>query len=92
MKTKKNIRYSGLNNWKCPPSPGVLLRRNYSVVVTKNNQLHPLFVTGFTDGEGCFFIEVRKSDKYKAGFGVQCCFLISLHSKDQVLLEGIQSF
>ena len=53
--------------------------------------LNPYFLSGFTDGEGCFFIEVRKSDKYKAGFAIQCCFLIALHSKDQALLEGIQS-
>jgi hypothetical protein len=80
MKTrtqKKYESYIGLKPFKCPPSPRVLLRQNYSVV-TKNNQLHPLFVTGFSDGEGCFDIEVRQSDKYKAGFGVQCCFLFAL--------------
>jgi hypothetical protein len=27
----------------------VLLRPNYSAVVTKNDQLHPLFVTGLSD-------------------------------------------
>lgn len=54
-------------------------------------QISPWFITGFTDGEGCFFIEIRKSNLYKVGFAVLCGFQISLHIKDQALLEGIQS-
>lgn len=54
-------------------------------------RLHPWFITGIVDGEGCFFIEIRKSNLYKLGFAVQCGFQISLHKKDLALLEGIQS-
>jgi ribosomal protein S3 len=45
--------------------------------------LYTWFVTGFSDGEGCFYVDVRENDKYKSGTGVRCGFIISLHVKDR---------
>ena len=36
--------------------------------VCKNNiKLNPLFVSGFIDGEGCFYVFVTKNKKFKVG-------------------------
>jgi len=52
--------------------------------------LEPWFVTGFTDGEGCFWINVYKDDTYKTGWRVKLFYQIDLHRKDQALLEQIK--
>lgn len=54
--------------------------------------LNPFFVTGFTDGEGCFSINLTKNKKYKTGFNVALFFSIGLHKKDKALLEQIKNF
>jgi len=54
--------------------------------------LNPWFVTGFTDGEGCFMIYIRKSSKYSTGWTVQLVFKMGLHKKDTLLLDSIQKF
>lgn len=54
--------------------------------------IHPWFITGFTDGEGSFLIRVRKNPKYKVGFVVEAYFSITLHKKDLLILQEIQSY
>jgi hypothetical protein len=54
--------------------------------------MNPWFVTGFTDGEGCFWIDVYKDKGYKTGWRVKLFYQINLHRKDQVLLEQIKKF
>ena len=54
--------------------------------------LNPLYVTGFTDGEGCFFIGINSDSNYKTGYRVKAIFLIGLHEKDLALLKQIQLF
>ena len=44
------------------------------------NKLDPWFVTGFTDGEGCFLINVRPKSKRNNGYGVELVFRLHLHS------------
>ena len=61
---------------------------------TSNNKflMNPWFVTGFTDGEGCFWIDVYKDKGYKTGWRVKLFYQINLHIKDQALLEQIQKY
>jgi LAGLIDADG endonuclease len=56
------------------------------------NNLNPYYVTGFTDGEGCFLINIRPNSKMKTGYSVELVFKIALHLKDKLLLEKIKSF
>jgi len=84
----KNLRY-GLKPFKCPPSPRVLCQ-NYSNTI--NHLLHPYFITGFADGESCFFIGVSKDSKNYTGYRVKAHFQIGLHEKDRALLEEIQNY
>ena len=57
-----------------------------------NRALSPLFITGFTDAEGCFYIGITKSTKVKTKWEVQPSFKIELHIKDLELLRLIQNF
>jgi hypothetical protein len=54
--------------------------------------LNPYYVTGFTDGEGCFFIGLYADYNCKMGYRVKASFQIGLHVKDLPLLEQIQSY
>ena len=64
--------------------------RFFSVYSIAETQLNPLWITGFTDAEGCFTIIVSKlpSQKYK----ITTSFEINLHLKDSLILYKIQSF
>lgn len=63
-----------------------------SVLHNNTNKLNPYFVTGFTDGEGCFLINIRPNPKLKSGYSVELVFKINLHSKDRALLESIRNY
>ena len=46
------------------------LRNNYSIMSTLSESeltINPWYVTGFTDGEGCFIVTIIKDNKYKLG-------------------------
>jgi len=49
-----------------------------------NNKLDPNYVTGFTDGEGCFYIGISP-EKNNSGYRVKLSFQIGLHKKDLAL-------
>jgi hypothetical protein len=63
-----------------------------SVLYNNTNKLNPYFVTGFTDGDGCFLINIRPNPKLKTGYSVELVFKINLHSKDRALLENIRNY
>nr|YP_010121876.1 LAGLIDADG endonuclease [Monilinia fructicola]QRF72252.1 LAGLIDADG endonuclease [Monilinia fructicola] len=56
------------------------------------NGLNPYYITGFTDGEGCFFVGVSPDSKSRTGYRVKANFQIGLHLKDLALLEQIKLF
>jgi len=49
-------------------------------------------VTGFTDAEGCFMINITKRETNKSGWQIRPCFQIKLHIKYKDLLLKIRSF
>jgi hypothetical protein len=54
-------------------------------------QLSPYFITGFSDGEGCYFIGISPNSKLSAGYRVKVSFQIGLHENDRALLELIKT-
>lgn len=56
------------------------------------SKLNPHYVTGFTDGEGCFFVSISPNSKYKTKFRVKTTFQVGVHIKDIALLEKIKLF
>lgn len=58
----------------------------------QTNKLNPWFVTGFTDAEGCFLINVRPNSKMNSGYSVELVFKIALHSKDSTLVTEVLNY
>lgn len=56
-----------------------------------SNALHPYFITGFTDAEGCFNISIYRDNRTITGWRVKLCFKITVHQKDRALLELIKT-
>ncbi len=88
----KNFYDSPLNGFN---SLNINTRRYYVTLSDNkrtigNPKIDPWFVTGFTDGEGCFTCSILKSSSYKIGWEVQLTFQIKLHVRDYPLLLKIQ--
>ena len=49
------------------------------------------YIVGLTDGEGCFYVNIRKSSLYRMGFNVQLHFHIKMQEKDKFLLEKVKN-
>ena len=62
-----------------------VVRRNEGEIT----KLDPWFVTGFSDGEGCFYVSLREKKNSKLGWWVEPSFHISLHRKDKPVLDKI---
>ena len=54
--------------------------------------LDPWYVTGLTDGEGCFCISFAIRAKLRTGLEVRPPFWLSLNRRDLGLLEDLQAF
>jgi hypothetical protein len=54
--------------------------------------LDPWFVTGLTEGEGCFCIALALRRKLRTGLEVRPSFALSLNEKDLELLRDLQAF
>lgn len=54
--------------------------------------LSPEWIAGFIDGEGSFGVQITKSSLYRIGWTVRASFKISLHKKDQMVLEAIRNY
>ena len=61
-------------------------------VKTKFLSLNPDGITGFSDGKGCFSVNIAKSPSYRLVWNVGAMFSISLHKKDREILENIKSY
>src|SRR5213595_2440543 len=54
--------------------------------------IDPWFVTGLTEGEGCFCVSLALRAKMKTGLEVRPSFSLSLNEKDLELLRDLQAF
>ena len=58
----------------------------------QQERLDPNWVAGFVDGEGCFYVAINRQPKMKLGWQVLPEFRIVQHSRDELLLQRLQSF
>src|SRR3989344_9680734 len=49
------------------------------------------YVVGLTDGEGCFYVNVGKSSRYRAGYRIQLHFHLKMQERDRGLLEKVRN-
>ena len=54
--------------------------------------LDPWFVSGLTEGEGCFCISFAVRSKLRTGLEVRPSFSLSLNERDLELLKDLQTF
>jgi hypothetical protein len=55
-------------------------------------QLNPWFVTGLTEGEGCFCVSFTIRPTLRTGLEVRPSFALSLNEKDRLLLEELRGY
>jgi LAGLIDADG endonuclease len=48
------------------------------------------WIAGFMSGDGCFFINIYKSDTYKTGYRVMLRITFTQHNRDEVLFNRIK--
>lgn len=69
--------------------------RTNTIVEGKDNSeslLNPFWLTGFGDGEACFYVGIKKSKKVSVGWRTTLSFTINLHERDRVVLELISNY
>ena len=52
----------------------------------------PNWVAGFTSGEGCFYVVIKKSNTHNLEAQVSLRFSISQHSRDEVLMRSLVNY
>ena len=58
--------------------------------IVKNQPiLDPQWLAGFTSGEGCFMVKLRKSSAYKTGAQVLLTFQLTQHIRDEKLVRSL---
>ena len=85
------------NRWIKNPSNQIMPTRLYTNSHNTNPNtssivIFPLFVTGFTDAEGCFMVIARKKPRSNLGWKIEANFSINLHKWDVKLLNNIKDF
>lgn len=58
----------------------------------KGPPLNPWYVSGLTEGEGCFHISFNIRKKLKVGIETRPSFSISLNRRDLMLLQGVHQY
>lgn len=58
-------------------------------IVDLATDIDPNWLAGFTEGEGCFFVQLMKSKTHKAGVQVLLQFRLTQHLRDQALLNSL---
>jgi len=53
--------------------------------------LKPDYIVGLTDGEGCFYVQIRTSDRYRLGATVHLHFHIKMQADDKELLDKVMN-
>ena len=49
-------------------------RGNKNKILCVSHQINPWFITGFSDGEGCFHLSITKNQELKIGWRVRIFF------------------
>jgi len=78
---------------RIPTSLKLDQRRCYSTKLLPDVKiLHPWWITGYTDGEGSFMINISKSPTTASGYTLMPVYQITVHYSDEALLHAIKVF
>ena len=76
-------------------NPKIYVTRNTPALVETQGangvavSLDPWFVTGLTEGEGCFCVSLARRKKLRTGLEVRPSFSLSLNERDLRLLQDL---
>jgi hypothetical protein len=79
-------------------SPKIYVTRNTPALIARQGAYgravppDPWYVTGLTDGEGCFCVSLAIRAKLRIGLEVRPSFSLSLNERDLRVLEDLQAF
>lgn len=59
---------------------------------TGSNSLNPWFITGFSDAESSFILNINKQPKLTLGWSIKLVYSIHLHAKDADILYLLQRY
>ena len=62
------------------------------IKINFDGTLDPNWLSGFAEGESCFFVSIYKSPRSRLGLAVQLVFRITQHYRDIKLLKSIEKF
>lgn len=88
----KNSLNLGLSDELKINFPDIAKEEINKVKIKDQNIYNPYWLTGFTSGEGCFHIKIKKSAEVNSGFKISLLFKISQHEKDEKLLSNIKTY
>ena len=83
---------------RAPESPEIHTTRNTPALVAGQGAygvavpLDPWFVTGLTEGEGCFCVSLAIRAQLRTGLEVRPSFSLSLNERDRDLLGDLQAY
>lgn len=58
----------------------------------QQERLDPKWITGFVDGEGCFYVGVNQVEKASLGWQVLPEFRVVQHQRDEQVLQKIKNY
>lgn len=58
-------------------------------VIKDQEIIDPHWFVGFTEGEGCFLLDIFKSKTHNIGYQVRLKFQVTQHSRDIVLMNSL---
>ena len=59
--------------------------------VKEGKSINPYWVAGFTEGEGCFFVNIQEN-KSKASYSIRIGYQVSQHNRDLSLIKSLKDF
>ena len=101
IKTKEHLTQDGFKklvaikasvNWGLSPSLKKAFPDIVPVVrplVKTQTIVNPDWLAGFTSGDGCFMVKIRKDNRFYTGFQVLLVFRLTQHSKDEQLMRSL---
>ena len=104
MNNKEHLTYEGLNkivSIKASINKGISDELKVAFpqcipvmrpIKVKPKMPHSEWIAGFTSGEGCFKLMVKKSSSVSVGFQVLLVFQITQHARDVKLMESLISY
>ena len=63
-----------------------------AIKIRSTKILDPIYVTGFTDGEGSFLVSFNRREKLMTGLEVRPSFSLSQHERSRKILSHVQRF